>query len=92
MINNLEKILIIFKKPRWPQEFVLSKFSRKYEVESICISTLLNKNNKEIIKTINSIIKNKKISVALFEGDHVSIINFDFINSIEVKKKRINSF
>tara|TARA_B100001123_G_C15239275_1_gene998456 strand:+ start:348 stop:1532 length:1185 start_codon:yes stop_codon:yes gene_type:complete len=92
MINNLEKILIIFKKPRWPQEFVLSKFSRKYEVESICISTLLNKNNKEIIKTINSIIKNKKISVALFEGDHVSIINFDFINSIEVKKKGLILF
>ena len=87
MIHNLETILIIFKQPRWPHEFILSKFSRNYKVESICISTLLKENNKEIIKLINSIIKNKKISIALFEGDHVSIINFDFINSIEVKKK-----
>ena len=87
MIYNLETILIIFKQPRWPQEFIINKFSRNYKVESIFISTLLKKSNKEIIKLINSTIKNKKISIALFEGDHVSIINFDFINSIEVKKK-----
>ena len=53
---------------------------------------LLKKNNKEIIKLINTTIKNKKISIALFEGDHISIINFDFINSIESKKKGLILF
>ena len=87
MICNVETILIIFKQPRWPQEFIISKFSQNYKVEHIFISNLLKKSNKEIIKLINTTIKNKKISIALFEGDHISIINFDFINSIEVKKK-----
>ena len=87
MIYNVETILIIFKQPRWPQEFIISKFSQNYKVEHIFISNLLKKSNKEIIKLINTTIKNKKISIALFEGDHISIINFDFINSIEAKKK-----
>ena len=87
MIHNLETILIIFKQPRWPLEFIISKFSQNYKVEYIFISNLVEKNNKEIIKLINTTIKNKKISIALFEGDHISIINFDFINSIKVKKK-----
>ena len=87
MIHNLETILIIFKQPRWVHEFITSKFSRNYKVEYIFISNLIKKNNKEIIKLINTTIENKKISIALFEGDHVSIINFDFINSIKVKKK-----
>ena len=56
------------------------------------ISNLIEKNNKEIIKLINTTIKNKKISIALFEGDHISIINFDFINSIKVKKKGLFLF
>jgi len=87
MIYNIETILIIFKQPRWPQEFIISKFSQNYKVEHIFISNLLKKSNKEIIKLINTTIKNKKISIVLFEGDHISIINFDFINSIEAKKK-----
>ena len=86
-LPDLETILIIFKQPRWVHEFVTSKFSRNYKVEYIFISNLIKKNNKEIIKLINTTIENKKISIALFEGDHISIINFDFINSIKVKKK-----
>ena len=76
MIHNLETILIIFKQPRWVHEFVTSKFSRHYKVEYIFISNLIKKNNKEIIKLINTTIENKKISITLFEGDHISIINF----------------
>ena len=92
MIYNVETILIIFKQPRWPQEFIISKFSQNYKVEHIFISNLLKKSNKEIIKLINTTIKNKKISTALFEGDHISIINFDFINSVEAKKKGLILF
>ena len=87
MIHNLETILLIFKQPRLLDQFIISKFSQNYKVEYIFISNLIKKNNKEIIKLINTTIENKKISIALFEGDHVSIINFDFINSIKVKKK-----
>ena len=75
----METILIIFKQPRWPQEFIISKFSRNYKVEYIFISNLLKKSNREIIKLINTTIKDKKISIALFEGDHISIINFDIL-------------
>jgi len=92
MIHNLETILLIFKQPRLLDQFIISKFSQNYKVEYIFISNLIKKNNKEIIKLINTTIKNKKISITLFEGDHISIINFDFINSIKVKKKGLFLF
>ena len=47
----------------------------------------MKKNNREIITFINNTIKNKNISTIIFEGDHISIFNFDFINSIKGVKK-----
>lgn len=87
MNNNFETILIVFKNPRWPQEFIIKKFSHRYIVETIFISNLIEKNNREIITFINNTIKNKNISTIIFEGDHISIFNFDFINSIKGVKK-----
>ena len=50
MIYNLETILIIFKQPRWPHEFIISKFSQNYKVEHIFISNLIEKfNPSEIV-------------------------------------------
>ena len=87
MNKKNQTILFVFKKPRWPQEFIIKKFSHCYEVQNIFISQLIEKNNREIVVFINKFIKDNNISTVIFEGDHISIFNFDFINSInEVKK------
>ena len=92
MNEKLETILFLFKDRRWPQEFIINKFSHCYKTEKIFISDIIEKNNEEIIKFINKTIKNNNISVVIFEGDHISIFNFDFINSITGAKKGILLF
>ena len=92
MNEKLETILFLFKDRRWPQEFIINKFSHCYKTEKIFISDIIEKNNEEIIKFINQTIKNNNISVVIFEGDHISIFNFDFINSITGAKKGILLF
>ena len=77
MNEKLETILFLFKDRRWPQEFIINKFSHCYKTEKIFISDIIEKNNEEIIKFINQTIKNNNISVVIFEGDHISIFNFN---------------
>ena len=92
MNKNSEVILFIFKNRRWPQEFIINKFSHYYKTEKIFISDIIEKNNREIIKFINQTIKKNNISAVIFEGDHISIFNFNFIKSIKGTKKGILLF
>ena len=71
MDKNSEVILFIFKNRRWPQEFIINKFSHYYKTEKIFISDIIEKNNREIIKFINQTIKKNNISAVIFEGDHI---------------------
>jgi len=92
MNEKLETILFLFKDRRWPQEFIINKFSHCYKTEKIFISDIIEKSNREIIKLINQTIKNNNISTIIFEGDHISIFNFNFISSIKGVKKGILLF
>ena len=92
MNKKSESILFIFKNIRWPQEFIISKFSHYYKTEKIFISNIIDKSNGEILEFINETIKKKNISTIIFEGDHISIFNYSFIESIKGVKKGLLLF
>ncbi len=90
-MSDKKSILILFKerKKETPNSFFYErKFSREYNVTTIFISDYLNKNSSSIVKKINNIIKKEKISVALFEGDHLSIFDTKFIMLIDSNVKK----
>ncbi len=91
MIENKKSILLLFKerKKETPNSFFFErKFSREYNTSIIYISDYLYKNNHAIAKIINTIIEEKKISIVLFEGDHISIFDSKFIKLISSKVKK----
>ena len=90
MIENKKSILILFKerKKETPNSsFYERKFSRAFNTTILYISDYLNKNNYTIAK-INSTIKEKNISIVLFEGDHISIFDLKFIRLIDDNVKK----
>ena len=92
MNQKSEKILFLFKNRRWPQEFIINKFSHRYKTEKIFITDIIEKSNREIIRFVNQTIKKNNISTIIFEGDHISVFNFNFISSIKGVKKGILLF
>ena len=91
MIENKKSILLLFKerKKETPNSFFYErKFSREYNTNIMYISDYLNKNNHTIANIINSLIEDKKISIVLFEGDHISIFDSKFIKLISNKVKK----
>ncbi len=91
MSDNTESILILFKerKKETPNSFFYEKkFSLGYKTKIIHISDYLKKSNKNIVATINDIIKKEKISIVLFEGDHLSIFDINFIELIDNTVKK----
>ena len=83
-----KKVLIIFKypHPHWNIP-VINRFSNYYEVESLYINDIKDKNFTETIEEINNQIKLKNIEVAVFDVDYFKFINFFFIEKINCKKK-----
>ena len=72
MSENKASILILFKerKKETPNSFFYErKFSREYNTIIIFISDYLSQSNHKIAESINQIIKEKNISLVLFEGD-----------------------
>ena len=90
-MSDKKSILILFKerKKETPTSFFYErKFSKEYNVNTVFISDYLMDNSFKIIKKINNIIKEERISVALFEGDHLSIFDTKFIKSIDNSVKK----
>ena len=91
MSKNKESILILFKerKKETPNSFFYKrKFSREYDVTTIFVSDYLSQNSSIIAEIINEIIRKKKISFVLFEGDHISIFDIKFIQLIDSSIKK----
>lgn len=87
----MESILILFKerKKETPNSFFYEKkFSLEYKTKIIHISDYLSNSNKEIAAIINNIIKKDNISLVLFEGDHLSIFDVNFIELIDSNIKK----
>ena len=55
------KVLMIFKYPHGWNPHVMKKFSNFYEVESLYMNDLVNKNFTEIVNEINAKIELKKL-------------------------------
>ncbi len=91
MSENKESILILFteRKKETPNTFFYEKkFNDHYKIKIIYISDYLKINNQNIAKNINEIINKEKISLVLFQGDGLSIININFIRSINNSVKK----
>ena len=91
MSNKKESILILFsaRKQETPNTFFFEKkFSLIYNTKILYISDYLRDNNFTISKKINNILKEEKISIVLFQGDGLSIMDINFINSINNNVKK----
>ena len=91
MSENKDSILILFKerKKETPNSFFYErKFSREYNTIIIFISDYLSQSNHKIAESINQTIKEKNISLVLFEGDHISIFDTNFIQLIDSGVKK----
>ena len=89
---NLNNLLFVFKDSRHNSDFSIRKFSNKYNVSNVFLRDHLNKTSNELKKHINEIINKKNIGIIIFEGDHLSEINFQFIDSFKNVKKGITLF
>ena len=85
----MDKAIIIL-----PTDSFISTIWIKSKVEKICINPYLffldqnyHLSKKQIIKKINEIIKNQNINFGFFQGDYLSLIDYDFIKKINLKKK-----
>ncbi len=85
----MDKAIIIL-----PTDSFISTIWIKSKVEKICINPYLffldqnyHLSKKQIIKRINEIIKNHNINFGFFQGDYLSLIDYDFITKINLKKK-----
>ena len=82
-----KKVLIIFKYPHEWNADITDKFSNYYDIESLYISDLKNRNFTEIVNDINNLIKSKNIEIVVFDSGYLKFINLFFIERINTKKK-----
>ena len=91
MSENKESILILFseRKKETPNTFFYEKkFSIQYKTKIIFISDYLKESNQSIARSINNIIKKENISIVLFQGDGLSIMDVKFIKLIDNTVKK----
>lgn len=86
-----QNILIIFKEKKEGSVFdfyLERKFSKNYNVNIFYLDQHFFLTTKNLIKKINNKIKFSNIDIVLFEGDHVSIIDTNFVNQIDKNVKK----
>jgi len=91
MLEKKKTILIIFneRKKETPNPFFFEKkFSIIFNTKIIYISDYFDNSNHLIAKNLNEIIKKENVSIVLFQGDGLSIIDVNFINLIDQKVKK----
>ena len=88
---NKNSILIIFKdkkKVTKNQDFWNDKFSKKYNTSHLYLYDYIHLSNKKISELINKKIIELDVGSVIFEGDHMSSIDYNFINLISKKIKK----
>ena len=86
-----ESILLIFKdkkKITKNQDFWKDKFLKRYYVHDLYLYDFIDLTNKKIIELINKKIIELKIKIVLIEGDHLALIDYHFVSSINDKVKK----
>jgi hypothetical protein len=83
MINS---IIVLKSRQQW-NHFLINKLNLFFNVEIFYLNENLSQSLEKIKIKLNNIILNKNIQIAFFEGDYLSLINYEFINDIKIKKK-----
>ena len=86
-----DQILIIYKDQKTVtknQEFWNDKFSNKFNVNHLYLYDYIHLTNKNIIDVIKKKITELKVDKIMFEGDHLSLIDYNFIKSFEGNLKK----
>jgi hypothetical protein len=82
----VKSIIVLKSKQQW-NHFLVNKIKLFFDVEIFVLNENLNQSLEKIKIKLNNIILNKNIEIAFFEGDYLSLINYEFINDIKIKKK-----
>ena len=86
----MEKALIILNNnSSIYSSWIKNKVSNKYDPIIYYLEENLKYTKKEIINHINNLIKYEKIEATFFQGDYISLIDYDFITKINSHKKFI---
>ena len=86
----MEKALIILNTNSYIlADFIKKKIAHSFEEQVYFIDQNLNKTTNDIINNLNDLAREKNISTCFFQGDYISVINYDFINRTKFKKKYI---
>jgi len=86
----VEKALIILNTNSYIlADFIKKKIAHSFEEQVYFIDQNLNKTTNDIINNLNDLAREKNISTCFFQGDYISVINYDFINRTKFKKKYI---
>jgi len=86
----VEKALIILNNnSSIYSSWIKNKVSNKYDPIIYYLEENLKYTKKEIINHINNLIKYEKIEATFFQGDYISLIDYDFITKINSHKKFI---
>jgi hypothetical protein len=83
MINS---IIVLKSRQQW-NHFLINKIKLFFNVEIFFLNENLNQTLEKIKIKLNNIILNNSIEIAFFEGDYLSLINYEFINDIKINKK-----
>jgi hypothetical protein len=83
MINT---IIVLKSRQQW-NHFFINKIKLFFNVQIFFVDENLNQSLKKIKIKLNNIILNNNIEIAFFEGDYLSLINYEFINDIKINKK-----
>jgi hypothetical protein len=83
MINS---IIVLKSRQQW-NHFLINKIKLFFNVQIFFVDENLNQSLKKIKIKLNNIILNNNIEIAFFEGDYLSLINYEFINDIKINKK-----
>ena len=83
MINS---IIVLKSRQQW-NHFLINKIKLFFNVEIFFLNENLNQSLEKIKIKLNNVIVANNIEIAFFEGDYLSLINYEFINDIKIKKK-----
>ena len=67
--------------------FIKRKISQSFNVQTYYLDENLDKTTNEIIDEINKIIIKNNINTCFYQGDYISLVNYDFITRTKFKKK-----
>jgi hypothetical protein len=82
----IKSIIVLKSRQQW-NHFLINKIKLFFNVQIFFVDENLNQSLKKIKIKLNNIILNNNIEIAFFEGDYLSLINYEFINDIKINKK-----